>query len=876
MNKKRLTLAFVSLFAATALLAGCSTKEGEADKEVDRMQLSGIPTAYQVGDTINWSAATVKVTYKDKSTATFTGSQVEYDVSETAEATKVVVYTTGLHAQTTLVEGEYDIKAALAGKLDNKYSMGRIVVGKITSDKYDLDSFEVPQFVQDLKVIKEGQSQEGSFADVSEDFTVGTKNVFKFVPRASFTLKGQGGQAKRYTNYEKDFSLKEITGPSTKVDADVDDYAIVADGSGIKFAETAVGKKFEITVQPKEFSTDANGKTASVSFSFKVKSGLNIYEAKQLGALNLHSYSLKDLNSTERIVSHIGRNTDVYGESEDGAKPHYFHENISTHGSDNVFWDNERGGYSYVDYKGIWTDFLKLRTENGVQKGIFTEQEIAEYTDIKGVYFQNRITLTKEDIPEDYFITADESGNLSHYPSFTYLRDASEIYTPIVKNNDVEINGNFFMLDNQLPICASTCWGDELHKGFHTYGNGITGPNGTIDPGHCSLFKFCGYDPDISEVYHYNNVDVLGGKKGIVRNLNTKGVVTELEGEDAILGVTAMIAMKNKYCAGEYVNNIIKQYQIGIFPDINLAGVNTAELNGETIHYNTLIDKCNIFDCTNTAICNYHNAGTLVRNSRFGRFGGAAILNAGDIDEKDTSGNYEYAKKIKQYIPEKAGIDTKTESFPELFKSATYVDAASSASFNNYVTGNETYFVAVGAAGFFDELLPFYETAFNAIGSSYHFQVGDKTVYNIKSLNMDGHDYVRSPNPVWCGDVVLNADTNKALRACCKDDNDAFEAYETFGYKMPIFYTEEGDVFGCFFDPTVDPSAQQPEAFRFWTAESIGVYYYMKQQTGDWHPEVLVSPATVEEPLTATNVSALLPAEKTTLNAVFELRQLSA
>ena len=125
MNKKRLTLAFVSLFAATALLAGCSRKEGEADKEIDRMQLSGIPTAYQVGDTINWSAAKVKVSYKDQSTATFTGSQIEYDVSETAEATKIVVFTSGLHAQTTLTEGEYDIKAALAGKLDDKFSMKR-------------------------------------------------------------------------------------------------------------------------------------------------------------------------------------------------------------------------------------------------------------------------------------------------------------------------------------------------------------------------------------------------------------------------------------------------------------------------------------------------------------------------------------------------------------------------------------------------------------------------------------------------------------------------------------------------------------------------------------------------------------------------------
>ncbi len=871
MNKKRLTLAFVSLFAATALLAGCSSKEGEADKEIDRMQLSGIPTAYQVGDTINWSAATVKVTYKDKSTATFTGSQVEYDVSETAEATKVVVYTTGLHAQTTLVEGEYDIKAALAGKLENKYSMGRIVVGKITSDKYDLDSFEVPQFVQDLKVIKEGQSQEGSFADVSEDFTVGTKNVFKFVPRASFTLKGQGGQAKRYTNYEKDFSLKEITGPSTKVDADVDDYAIVADGSGIKFAETAVGKKFEITVQPKEFSTDANGKTASVSFSFKVKSGLNIYEAKQLGALNLHSYSLKDLNGTEKIVSHIGRNTDAYGESEAGSKPHYFNANISTHGSDKVFWDDVRGDYSYVDYKGIWTDFLKLRTENGVQKGIFTEEEIAEYTDIKGVYFQNRITLTKEDIPEDYFITADESGNLSHYPAFTYLRDASEVYTPIVKNNDVEINGNFFMLDNQLPICASN-WGDKLNPGFHTYGNGITGPDGTIDPGHCSLFKFCGYDPDISEVYHYNNVDVLGGKKGIVRNLNTKGVVTELEGEDAILGVTAMIAMKNKYCAGEYVNNIIKQYQIGIFPDINLAGVNTAELNGETIHYNTLIDKCNIFDCTNTAICNYHNAGTLVRNSRFGRFGGAAILNAGDVDEKGDEINYDYAKKLKANVPELAGIDTTAEPdpFQDLYKSNTYIDAASTASFNNYVTGNETYFVAVHASGYFDKTLPTYQDMFAVINNAYRFEENGHQVYNIKSLNMDGHDYVMSKNRFWCGDVVLNADTNKPLKAGCIDDtNAAFTWYSNLAtYGLPIFYTEEGDIFTSFYDPEKTAEEQPGVPKMFFTPASVAAFF----MGGMSNPSVLVP----QGHITAKSVSVLLPAGKTTLNAVFELREVAA
>ncbi|MBR0194222.1 MAG: hypothetical protein IJQ40_02360 [Bacilli bacterium] len=900
MNKKSISLAVVSLFCATALLAGCSKNGTDEVKEVANMKISGIPTAYQVDETINWSALKVSVSYKDNSKETYAGSQIQYDVtSEVADTTKLVVYTSGLHDQTTLAEGEYNIEAAFATKLTEKYSLGRIVVGKITDDKYTLDSFEAPEFVDTYRQkIADSQAhpeEESSFKSTSDLFTVGTKNVFRFVPRASFELKGAtGGHAKRYTNYEKNFFLKEVKADSSKVDADVNDYSIPANQSGVQFNESAAGKKFELTVTPKDsgFAEDSNGHPAVVTFAFQVKSGLNVYTAKELGALNLTSKGLAyNADGNHSYVAHIGK---ADAQPEAGRTKHYYTEGIRTNEVDKVFYDKLKGDYAYVDTAGLWKDFLTY-DENTNPNGIFTPEEITKYTDIKGVFFQNEITLNKEDIPADYFITANEPGNLDGYADMECFRDGAEIYTPIInaaengddRSQDVEVNGNYFMLDNKLPLCKSNR-GDAANSGFHTYGTNTSSVMGTYDPGHASLFKFCGIGVDRTDNWIYKNKDLVKGAKGILKNLNTKGVIETVTG-DNVLSVTAMIAAKNTYCSAEYKNNIIKSYQIGLFPDKMIQGEFLTETMGsKTYKYNTLIENCRVYDCSNCAICNYHNSGTVVKTSEFARFGGAAILNAGDIEELNTDGNYwPYAKQIRdQEIDEKGSSDidpyAATSEFEDIWRSFTYVDEASSLSFNNYVVGSEAYFTAVGIATImpevFQAILPGYNEIFNKIGHAFRFEQQGKNVYNIVSLNLDGHDYVMSKNRFWYGDVVMYADNDaKRLDAGCKTEEVPFAKYQTIytilsslSMSCPaIFYTEKGDVFASKWNPYENP---QPGANDyFFTADSI-IAFFM----GGGTDTSLLQPQVFTDANESNTISVLLPSGNTTINAVFELKKLSA
>ena len=86
------------------------------------MKINGIATAYMTEDTIEWDKLTVTATYSDKTTKTFTA--IEFDVEAAKEDTELVVYTSGLHAQSSLEEGEYTIEAALSSELTKKYSLG--------------------------------------------------------------------------------------------------------------------------------------------------------------------------------------------------------------------------------------------------------------------------------------------------------------------------------------------------------------------------------------------------------------------------------------------------------------------------------------------------------------------------------------------------------------------------------------------------------------------------------------------------------------------------------------------------------------------------------------------------------------------------------
>lgn len=779
MNTKKISLALVSVFALVGL-ASCSQKGKEPGQEatVTSMKLnSGFRTAYMTGETIDWTKVSVTVAYSDSSSATFTGNKVEFDVETPAESTSLVVYTSGLHAQATAQEGEYAITAALAGKTQ-KFDLANVVVGKIVPSKYDLVSFDIPDFVETYKSAKEsaGQSGESNFYQGSELFTVGTLNVFEFEPVATFMNK-ETREIVPSTNYKKVTSVK-VKSASAYVDADTNDYKVV-DG-GVKFNDSAAGKQFKLTVFPQDFETVLEDPVTPAEMEFKVERGFNVYEAKELGILNVTSHSSEWFYDNP-FSSHIGVKNGL----------------TQTADTDNVFWDADHSTYTYLDTTAVWREFL-------VDTGTFTAEELNTIHDVPAVFFMEPITLMPEDIPDEYFVVDGETGNtgVNHDGRTGSLRDAAVIFHPIVDDQDITVNGNYFTLDvHSISLCNST-W----KNGLTCY----TGNETNVDPGHASLFKFNGRYQD-RDTYHQNQVDLSNGHKGIVKNVNTLGNTVKNVATDDIMQVTGLIFAKNVACGGEYTNNIIKQYQIGVFPDHFVGQTQNQDATREEDAINTRVTYTKIYDCSNSGICNYRNGGTYVAHCQFDRYGGAPILNAGGEDAYN-SGITFFGEDVE---------------------------------FNNFITGAEVYFVAVGAAGQFSQLSAF-NMAFNAYGKSI---VKDGKM-NLVELNMDGDSYVASSHRNYYGDVYLNYGSEKELKCTVGDaTNPAWQFYQyllsaTGGSGAPVFATEKGSPF------YYTGEQYNPEEGKF--------PFKNKEQS----PEFLIQ---------GDYVSILLPVGGTTLNATFRL-----
>lgn len=730
-RKTSIALASMLCFAA---LVGCSGSEKEQARTISKMKINGIVTAYMENQTIEWNKLSVTATYSDKATVTFANSEIEFDVETPAsESSKLVVYTSGLHAQTsTLTEGEYSISAALVGSLDTKYSLGTIVVGKITPSKYKLRTYNKPTFVAtyEQNIANAGSADEGRFKKADEVFTVGTLNAFKFAPIATFQSLEDPAKIIASDNYTKVVSLKIVNG-ETKTDAPANYWSQVK--GGIQFAEAAAGQKYELVMSPADFDEKADGTAPFVAFTFKVEKGLNVYSAKELGALNLTHYTEADFYAEDKCFeNHIG----VLG-------------NLTRYNSvSNIFWDSETGYYC-PHYKTIWEDYLTAT-------GTFNAEELVKYQDVPAIFLQSDIAVKSEDIPSSYFIADGEPGNIDNKRTGC-LRDDVSIYLPIVHDNDVVVNGNYFMLDaSDIKLCCSTTSVPGVD--FYIFPDGYTGQ---VPPGHSALFQFCGIDPVNEDTYFQSQVDTANGHKGIVKNINSNGntSVVDVQQNDKIMEVTGLIFSKNSECGSEYTNNIIKQYMIA-FDSENTVG----QKYGTHEQVNrSFVRDCKVFDCSNAGVFNYHHGGVLVEDSEFNRFGGSAVFNTG-CEEQERAGILTVGKNVQM---------------------------------KNEITGQEVYFTAVGAADFFG-IIKGWEPFFNAVGNSF---VSDNKM-DLIALNMDG-EYVGSKLHSYYSDLYINKyDGSESELHGQIDPTYAAPEWQLYegihsmkGDYAPVFKTEKGEIF---------------------------------------------------------------------------------
>ncbi len=720
--KKSNILRVVAPLLALSLVAGCSTNKDNTSSSgstptsgtapssssvaptsstsgqpgvitVTEVSMAGLQTDYLETASIDWSSLNLNVSYSDGNSDVFTA--FEFDVTEKTDVnTQALINTHGLHGQATLSEGTYQISAVLVDYPGTEYNLGTIKINSqytVRGATHENITFDYPEFVSKYLATKldfasdDPTKSESSFkldAAHADPYTVGTFNTFQFLPVATWCLDGDYEHIFASNSYAKTWAVSVVDGVN-KTEAPDADYDIIND-EGVKFNESAIGKTMEISVQATEFEEEL------ITFQVKVEKGFNVYNAKQLGVLNLTKYTDEQLADL-KITEHAGVKNNVRVQN----------------GAEKVFWQNNT--YDYIQYNKVWKDFL-------IGNNTFKESDVSLYGDTPAVFFHDDITINKGDIPSEYFVVENEAGNKSGEDARTgTFRDAACVYLPMVFEQDVTINGNYFKLDisSEFGVCNNN-WKIGEGKTFGVYPKEVD----NVEAGHAVLFKFCSYDyEDNRDPYYEAQTDVANGFKGIVKNLNSVGNAFKRKNywdlatdSEKMLQVTAFIFAKNTYCGAVFENNIIKQYQIGLFGDA-MVGQN---YGGHEQTNRTFIRDTKIYDCSNCGIFNYQNGGISITNSNLERFGGSAIMNAG-------------SEKENRCANTSIGNDVE---------------------FDNYIYGQEAYISAMGATG---QIAQFQNM--ENLFSHYGFHIG-KTIdaqlqFNIATLMVDGDGYLEAQNGVY-------------------------------------------------------------------------------------------------------------------------------
>lgn len=696
--RKEFTIGLVSLLGVTSLL-GCKKKDTEVS--VSKVEISGISTTYDEGAAIDWSGLKATATYSDGTTESLT--KFEFDVEALAKTdTQAVVYTSGLYAQAEATKGTYEVSVALANKLDKKYSVGTIRVGKPTvDDNYALVSFAEPTIKTDyVKNIADAgtdiepernnkevaKANENKFVSSDTKYVVGTMNPFVYDPEVMF-LNLLDPEAEPVSgddvDYEKVFEVKTLVG-TEYVAASTSDYEIVR--GAVQFKESAIGKTFSLKMKIKGFDTvyQTTTKAESTFEGFTVQKGLNIYDEKELGILNISGKTEEQLNAESYVLHH--------------------------NDSDNVCFDGH--DYYRPKYQTIWRNFL-------LEKHVYSEAQLTAYAGAPAFFLHKAMELTPSDIPSEYFISSAEF-NGAHTGD---LRDGLTFYTPVIGATDVEINGNFFSFDTTgIPLCKNI----STDKGPHPWAS-----TENIQVGHSTVIRFCGKE---TGNYGPDHIKTSEGQ-GIVRNVNTignAGADMSAGDFDKMLTLTGLIFANNDFCGATYDNVIVKQYIIAIFGN-HMVG--QAWIDDDTAFHSqydsTFIQNCRIYDCANTGIFNYCNGGIKVSKSVLNRFGGSAMMNAGS-SESDYAAN-------------------------------TKVDA--DVIFNNEITGEEIYFTALGMndkVGIIKGLNDY----LSDVTDHFLYQVKDKSGKDIDvmnlvsmSLNCDGYGEAET-DQFYCTTILNNGEEN--------------------------------------------------------------------------------------------------------------------
>lgn len=535
---KRAAVILSAILAFSFVLCGCNPEEPSNNATVTSVEIveDGLKTEYTVGDTFNYAAVKLKVTYSDQKNKELNLASEGVTHNELDMATA----------------GDKTLTATYEGKSD---SVQITVKEAAADDDLTLFQFEAPQTysaVQKTDDPKGLASTDGALLLKGiGTYKVGADNGFDFTPDAS-TLDLVTEDEKTIQDPETTFELFVKNGAEFAAESDPAKYVSKKTGSNniYLFTQEAVGKTFRLVVKPAEkYDLSMLDGSASITAEFEVVHGYNVYD--QLGLSVFDNLNLKHWQAIKEGAQTLKWDEKPLVEYNRLDKENAYVENIVLHASitidpdelpDNYFWDKDRsltekysdgtaiGDQGYTSVMGILDSLPDGVKENFKQKlngslRDYGPQDVNE----GGAHWNNFNSASQGSLAEDY------------------KADSVNMQKGVYNSAGTGIIGNGMMISYQTY--------GKKHSLVTIYDGERKGEQGASPLSHWSLFKY----PDegvVREAYPEAEFSTTP----VIENVKISGEMerlSETDGEPAqLMGFntcTDLVTLKNSLISRVFV-----------------------------------------------------------------------------------------------------------------------------------------------------------------------------------------------------------------------------------------------------------------------------------------------------------------------------------
>ncbi|MCD8201854.1 MAG: hypothetical protein LUD47_07310 [Clostridia bacterium] len=582
-----LGIALFFIFGCTRFLYGCS---GKKDRKIEGVSLNNLDIYYLPTSTIDFDAVTLTVTYDDGSTEILKNK--EYDISDrqAASDTEFILNTDGLYDEVRaggkIAAGDYKISFSIpSGRAIIKKGYSRdwqtVTVGENYVSELSVFSYEEPRLKESFDTrSKEATSgknteDEDKFYAPADEYFVGDDNEFVFKPVLN-VMDRRTGSMGTFSDYGMELTVTLADEDGEKTNLDITDYLDGVDGFGIDFSEAAVGKTFLVDISaPEGFEYNYNNEPLSgYSMYVTVGDGWNVYSALDLGMMNITS---SDFNRKEYVI--------------DGD----YNQQLA-----DFFWDEatETPVTKYTDE--IWAKFLGGKGYD-------------DLSPVNGIYLHCDISITADDVPEDFMITESEAKwySCNYDEMIGSMRDGVNLYQKYLENDDFTLGGNLFTVD-----CSGLKWAMTYIDTNGEFGHYKESKTDVYRGGRLSLFAVQGkvdknIDPDTRPVATFQN---LGGIGNSIDD-------SDVDGKEA-----------GSYCFIDSLTSktIVDNCHARKF----LYGFRAEDSDDKYV--NLTITHTKVYDCYFSAMRISRAARNEVTESDFRRFSGPAVFQMSETEERGT------------------------------------------------------------------------------------------------------------------------------------------------------------------------------------------------------------------------------------------------